>query len=383
MQKLETADAAGLDSLRNGLSEIVLLENDLPQIYQVLQTAKPDDNEGENAIRFLLLRRVAGIQNGETTDFISRLYPSLDGFPALQAAALSVLVQGKTDESLREMMRILRQYMPDLGGYQGLVLGQLFETPEKISLVSEDLFFLATEPPYELQAVELIAVGLSSGQIKASDIRSGLKMLTDKFAQIQASGATQRKAAPAASQRQLQMAILQCFSYFPDDSVASEFLNQTISSKKEEGEVRLSAALAALRAGLEVDASVWEEMAADFRTRNQVYTGLAQAGHSSLFPARYNHQESFAEGDLAAWLMSRDHLPESFRPMGTVVIESGPEQGNIYVFEFKEKGQWLVGISGPQPMDTGDFVEMGFLTTSKFEKAGKRKPEEIADDLIE
>ncbi|MEZ4775893.1 MAG: hypothetical protein R3D00_22115 [Bacteroidia bacterium] len=384
LQTVESADDAGLDTLRNQMGDLVLLPEDLPAILQVLEKPKPDDKLGENSIRFLLFQRLAGIQNEETSRFIEQLFPSLEGNAALQAAALGVLAQGKSEEPLRIMMRILRQDTPGLGPYEGMVLGQLFEFPEKIPLISEELFLLAIDSPYELQALELIAAGLSAGQIKPADMQGSLTALVNKFQQTGLSAQTSRRTAEVSDETgQIKSSILQCFAYFPADTTIGQLLYQTMNDSKEKPSVRLAAAMAALNGGFVVESAIWEMLAGDFRTRNQLFIDLAQSGHGALFPATYFNQQALAEGDLAAWLASRGNTPEAFRLTGKVKIENGPEAGNIFVFEFKEKGQWMAGISGPQPLDSTDVVETGYLTTSKFEKTGKRKLTEIVEDLIE
>lgn len=384
LQTVERADAAGLDTLRGQMEEMVLLPEDLPGILQVLEKPKADDDLGENSIRFLLLQRLAGIQNAETARFVEQLFPSLDGNTPLQAAALGVLAQGKTEEPLRIMMRILRQDTPELGSYEGMVLGQLFESPEKIPLILEELFLLAFDSPYQLQALELIAAGLSSGQINPADMQGSLTVLVNQFRQIDLADPTSRRRSETNEESgRIKTSILQCFAYFASDTVISQLFHQTMNDANEKPEIRLSAAMAALKGGVAVEASVWEMLANDFRTRNQLFIDLSQSGHGALFPAAYFNQQALAEGDLAAWLASRGNKPEAFRFNGKVRIETGPEAGHVFVFEFKEKGQWMAAISGPQPLDSTDVAETGFLTTSKFEKTGKRKVVEIVEDLIE
>ena len=105
--------------------------------------------------------------------------------------------------------------------------------------------------------------------------------------------------------------------------------------------------------------------------RVALYGRLLGAGRLDLFPKEYLSQKAIAEGELATWLEDdEEYTADSLRFLAEREVTVDGVPGRVFLFAFRGDGAddgWMVGLSGPQPIERDRIALGGEKTRSLYD----------------
>ncbi len=163
----------------------------------------------------------------------------------------------------------------------------------------------------------------------------------------------------------------------------------------------MSAAVARLRAGVDVAASVWERVAASHETRIELFKVLDSVGQLKLFPQNWRNWDAFAASEMVCWLCHPSELgrePGQLEKMEVLTTDTKDGEISLYVWRFRNeddkesvpwyasgpaKEEWYAGVSGGYILTGEPRPLHGQHTFSNFEKWDNATPEGHASSTLE
>jgi len=342
------AEAATQDSARQAIASYLFLPEDVPAIHTYLSQSQPDDSLGEASSRGRLLLVLAELPDPETPPLIEDRFRSFT--PIQRQVALQTLAQQATPLASETMVRLLNQH-PSLGNERlGQILGPYFERPEQIAPLFPALLDLRSQPGYARFVFGLLRAGLEGNGLEPETLRDQVALLRTSYLKPLDEEAREH--------------LLFVLSFYAEQPSVNQLLMQTI--RRGEADAQLAASLACLDRGIALSDSVWEALAAQPLTRNQLYLALQQRQELARFPERWRTQAAFAESDLMGWLEGRYPRAGASELLAHYRLESSGE--SLYAFRFVYDGYWRSAVSGPQPADSAEVRAAGYLTNTELER---------------
>lgn len=183
--------------------------------------------------------------------------------------------------------------------------------------------------------------------------------------------------------------LLDIMGYLKDED--SKIILSSVLANSNDNELKMFAAIASIRRGIDVHPEELRSIAADISTRLNLSRSLQDMGRSDLFPAAYNVQDSLALGEMVNWLVYPTELarvPDEISLEKVVTVNEGQGDANYYLFKFRSndtlwsKDGWMAGVAGPYllknmptPYDEGG-------TYSEFYKWESMTPQQHIDTLV-
>lgn len=367
---LNSPDSLVQDSALHRLEDFVFLRSDLPAVYESLRQEENEQNQ------LALIQVLKDIHNETTPGFIKELYPQLPN-ALLRSEALQVLSTVGTEEAINLQSALILADPNKLKGQEIATFFPLYSQPTAIAHLFPELLPLSQNKSYRLPIIELFHTGLIAEAIPPQVVQENVSLLINLFQAIPVH--TAQPTTPAELEHEkLADLLLNCMSFYP----AHPEINQLLLSSQNapSPSIQLAATAACLRGNIPISPSQIENLAKTPSTRIGLYQ-LAE-NYPINFPNKYKTQLHFAEADLAMWLESKGKGSSEFRELEKVPLnEEGV--GNVYLFEFRSGNRWLLGISGPQPADSTQVIEAGYLTGSKFTPKGRQSAEDWVKEFIE
>jgi uncharacterized protein YbaP (TraB family) len=159
---------------------------------------------------------------------------------------------------------------------------------------------------------------------------------------------------------------------FYDRPAVQRWCGQLLQS--QDSLLRLSVAVLMIRNGRTVQGSILDSFAANDKYRAQLFSQLEKAGKPDLFPAAYKNQEAMAR----SLLVGPYEKVTAILPAGKQFVTIKNRKGFVYFFKYKipDQDDWLMGISGLQPVDQGSVSSDRLLVSMTGKKFKKDKPEQ-------
>ena len=178
-------------------------------------------------------------------------------------------------------------------------------------------------------------------------------------------------------------AVLRVMAAFAEDPDLGRLVR--VAVQHENAQIAFAAYCACKEVGWKTSPDPIDRFAADSSTRLDLFEELQRSGEEDQFPRAYWTQSSFAEGDMVRWLMRSITFarpPQSIKLVETRIVSPMGKKGRIYVYKFKypwkERG-WIIGLSGPQPLNSSEMVTAGTGTSS----AGRSERDTSIEELLE
>ncbi|MGE5551021.1 MAG: hypothetical protein ACM3ZC_10910 [Bacteroidota bacterium] len=380
LQALAVEDAREREQAKKRLGEHSFSRMDLPLLYGATRRGYPDDGEDLFSTRSKLLRVLWEVNDAGTPRFIADIYPSLPDNKDTRFAALRVLSGMNTRESVETLVKILLRDKPDLGYAYPLFL-PFEEEPRHASLLFPRLFNLLEDDKYKY-AVYCLAVSLRDKKALDDKVFQACRgRLLEDLAHARAQRRRLAKDTEAYAEAVDLLAVTaDCLGAFPGDAEVMGFLRSLLDDPSPE--VVLWAADSLTRNGGNVPGPVFLKLAANPETRLDLYNALAAAGQVRLFPEEYLTQYHFAEADMVRWLTFPTEFgraPDRIELLAEKEVETDGERGRVYLFKYRYAGDedgWMVGLSGPQPMEKDEVATGGGYTFSHFKRLDEMSVEE-------
>lgn len=134
--------------------------------------------------------------------------------------------------------------------------------------------------------------------------------------------------------------------------------------------------------GLEIDSSIWNELAKDQVNLAALYKTMDEWKLLELFPKKYINQESMAKSLL--FEKGFNFEEDSLLFIEKRFVSDGKDSGFVYFFKTKEKGDddWELNYVGYQPKDTNKLI-LDTKITRKGNRLDKTTPiKEVIDEKV-
>ncbi len=377
-------------------NQLEVLRRSFPfkQLYKAIDQPYQDDldNPYKNTpIRHYLLSLLWDIHEEDTLIFISRLFPNLPPAPEIQFSALRVLSAINTVESLRLLARLLVRYKSEVESKAYVILVPLFKDSSKIKALLPEILGVLDNSKFRLVLLELFQFARQKGDLKHDDFTNGdftlakpglvedLKNEHRRRIKLSKNGDSYRRSSDMIG------LILDFLGSFRNDGDTTGLVNQFVDDV--DPYVSMSAIIALFSKGQIPDSKCISRVAADPTTRIYLFNGLERLGKTQYFPREYYSQEQFAEGAMVNWLshgMEMGKPPHKIQLLGKLAVEISNRQQNLYIYKFLyDKKGWMVGQSGPQPLDTSTISTDSYLTFSNFEKFDETRVDAQTNNIME
>lgn len=387
IQRLGGASATQKDSIFQVLDRSMLLQKDLPTIYAGIRQSYPDDSLRERGSRAMLISLLETVNDASTPDFLKEQFLLWETTYFLKRKALFTLATINTEASLKIFIELLQLDARNMAPYAESFFIPIVTDPTNSKALFPEALALAENKNYTFSILETLKVGLEEDFIQPEDIKDDLLPIREVFR-------AQRKQRDRFSQgsrsylnaNALMANSMKCLSYFPTESSSQQVLD--LASQDEDIDMKLYALIIRLQGDTTGTNQILHTLASDFRYRNRLYEVLKDRELEAFFPSSYFTQEAFAEGDLASWLKMPSHrtvFPEKINLIKRFAFQPADDQAesNFYLFKFSFGKGWIIGLSGPQPLDTTEVSVIGFLTGSKYLSEDGRTEEEHMEALLE
>lgn len=352
------------DSLAASIPDALFLREDLPALHAAIQRQYSDDSLSMGT-RTSLLGVLESLHNDQTAEVILALLPEVELYPHLQTAALRVLATMGTPPALHSFLSTISKNSAQQAQLETVFLPLIPDS----SL--QHLFpdFLSTQLPPRAIYQTLTEALEHSPQLapRLTDSVGGMLTQYQLLAQSYRETSGSRKAESLEIKDCIQY-LLQALAHYSVLPEVNQLLTKGLSDSQPE--IRLASLLACFDAKIPISDSTIRTIAADFRIRNQLYQALSDEGRTDRFPDKWKQQVYFAESDLAKWLSNpanSGHFPDQIELLELADSLTQSEAGRMFAFRFKYSGDsWRIGISGPQPLNSSEFITSGYLTNSLY-----------------
>jgi uncharacterized protein YbaP (TraB family)/HEAT repeat protein len=344
----------------------------LPRIYDLIDRRYADDSAEDGGTRSLLIGTLGKLHDSATVPFLRRIITADSGSPGIRSAALSVLAGIPTHDAAELFIdgMLDTSVAGDPGhisifyhaGSDSASLGVLF--PRLLSLLDR--------PAYRPSVYRLAVLALDSGALEpAALIPYGDTIIADLGGALLERATFNPDDDPWSIVDKLR-GIVGCADYVPNRPELIPLLAQALADP--DAEVRMAAAVALIRRRVSVATAVLAELAADPMERVALYGRLERMGRLDLFPKEYMSQKDIAEGLLATWINSdEDFSADSLRLLAEREVTVGGKPARVFLFAFRssyrdsDDESWMVGISGPQPIERDRIDLSGAKTRSNYD----------------
>ncbi|RMG66418.1 MAG: hypothetical protein D6722_15050 [Bacteroidetes bacterium] len=330
------------DSARQVWPDYFFTAADVPLVQAALAESYPDDSLRGGDTRRALLEVLAEFPAEIEAGPLAQVFAATDSLPRVRGRLLALLAETGQAQTLASLLPLAAD---DARIDWAEALTPVPAQPEVLAALLPQTKSLLKQPHLAPLWVLILAEGLDRGHLAPADLTPLADPLLTYGAQI------------PAGQAEAQAGFLRLTAHLGRDPRFNQVLGQALAG----GERQLPAIAACLEVGIPVADSLIEGLAARAETRLPLYLLLQQQGQSHRFPPDFLGPVPMAAADLALWLARRGHEAGAPEWLATFPLQ---EQGLLMAFRFRQRGRWLLGLSGPQPADSSRFETGGYLTGS-------------------
>ncbi len=359
------------------VSRIVFEGNDLDKVRQLITTLKPvDKNYIEQKTKFIqAIGRITDTSNSKRRIlYLQEIYNRSTDTGSFQNAAILALANNKTKESYTTFKKLLTTN-PTI--FETAVeYNELFLRMRDSLALAKSLFpgmlQLASLDDYKIPVINLLYVLADSGYIKKDDY-------AEQFAPIFYDAQVQLRKMQSRNERESSNANNEENNRFFGEMVhpyAGNIFNSRLTNYSvllmpfyeknipvqnffaklllsADVQVKMTAAMLLIKNNIPVPDSVLTSIAASEKYRVIFLEKLEKIKKDTLFPAKYKTQDAIARS-----LLLNATQFEKFSEIemtGKQYVENKDTKGYVYFFKYKlqKKGDWLMGIAGIQPKESG------------------------------
>jgi uncharacterized protein YbaP (TraB family) len=345
----------------------------LPRIYDLIDRHYADDGAEDGGTRGLLIRALGKLHDSATVPFLHHVIAVDSGASGIRRAVLSVLagiptrdaaelfIDGMLDTTVAADPRYTGIFYH--AGHDSASLGILF--PRLLGLLQREA--------YRPSIYRLAVLALDSGALEPAALSLyGDTIIADLRGALHDRATLDPDGDDPWVVIDKLRGIVECAGYLPNRPELIPLLAQALDDS--DSDVRMAAAIAMIRRGETVAPPVLAGLAADPMERVTLYGGLEGMGRLDLFPKEHLSQKDIAEGILATWVNSDDDFSaDSLRLLAEREVTIGGKPARVFLFAFRsayrdsDGESWMVGISGPQPIERDRIDLSGAKTLSNYD----------------
>lgn len=386
--------AKGMDKLK-ALSETDLAPEEGKELLRAAARKFPPAKYDWQEISESLIEALWKFPKDDYVPIIREEFPKYD--ERARFAALRLLTEAGTTESLSAFMDLMRQYMKsgDISDLM-LVFVPLEHEPRHPEVLFPGLF--------EFASIEKLGGSIYGLCLKyreqnlldpyvlepfSQQIVEDWKKYDEKLGPMQRdSGVDWMWLDEYQSLRHDAGVILDLMGYFAVDKV-----ERSLRKALEYKDPRLSlfALLSLVRLGQDVEPHHIEKVAASSEARRWLFEKLKEMSKDHLFPEGYRTQEALAESCMVDWLCFPTELarvPDEIQLMKVFTFENEDGVFDYFIFRFRsdnsdwKQSGWMAGVAGPFPKRDEPTTEDRGGTFSSFESWESRTPEQHLEHLV-
>lgn len=373
------ADLASADSIIQKNAHAYLYnynfrKEDLPLLYQALNKEYTETNQVVSGIREDLLEVLFQLNDSTTAPFIASYYKTLPASSPLRARALRVLAGIKSAESVKVLKDILVADPPANLIEASSIFNPLYDSLVLARTLYPQVLSIVQLPAYKIPVYRLMVVLADSNLLKYDDYKDYKPRILKDCALI----AEQRKVPRELDDNFYKVSfegelLANILRKFPEGEERDMNLYQL--TKDKDNNVVLAAVKGLLANNKPVDAKTCLRLAADPKTRLELFEILKKEKKIALFPPKYHSQKSFAESKMLNWLTAMEAEPDGITLLKEKKVSFKGEKGIIYVFKFHyrddETKNFYWGVSGLYPSDKEKLDPLIDVTRSDFKSASE------------
>lgn len=355
------------------LSKYKFTQADLDLIYEAAKKSYPDDSDKYNSTKYGLFQTLWSIHDKDTPRFIQEVYPNLPQNPEILFSCLRVLSEINTSESVQLLVKLLVENQPDLEHSYCTLFIPLESDTKNGRFLFPELFKLLKNDKYKYTIYCLAFQYCDEKAVEGTVFKDYRDQVVSDWNEA----FTKRDKADNGSDDfddiNSLIAVIADFSFiFPLDAEIKSLLDKSLNDPLPK--ISLCSAKSLLRHGEKVSDERLEALAAIPETRLYLYEELENLKMAQRFPEKYHNQASFAEANMVTWLSSPFEFgrpPNKIELIATREIHRIGNEGRVYLFKYfynDDDDGWMVGLSGPQPLEMNKMSTSGSLTFSHFNK---------------
>jgi hypothetical protein len=385
-ESIRTDSIKKLDEMRRRIGNLKIL-------YEAIEHKYPDDSDVNFSTKSNLFHVLWHLHDEATPEFIVDVYPKLPENHRIRFSALRVLTEINTEKSLRLLAQLLIKRKLDVERDALILFLPLWKHTENVKSMLPEILQILDSKEFRRSILILFKYARKNGHITSRDFagqdlssaKQGLikDLIKENKRRLKLSktGDSYRDSTDLIG---LMIEFLGCFR---DDNEITTLIRQFLGDS--DSGIILNATLALLSQEKPLEIKNFYRVAADPITRIDLYEGLKYLGQTQLFPDEFYNQESFAEAIMINWLRSGMEMgkpPDKIQLLTSREIECGDTHERVFIYKFWYKNNpdvWMVGQSGPQPIDSSRVSTESYLTFSGFEKLEEKTIDEHVNTIIE
>jgi len=362
-------------------------DNDLPLLYSAIERNYPMDDSlstGYLSTRARLIGALRHRNDSTTLAFLRGLFGRLPGDPFARSAIATTLAMTGTFESVSILVDLLdsdREHLP------GFTFYYVHDSLAALGPLVPRLVKLAERPQHRLPILQLLEQGLDSGAIAATSLRGTALAELCRRSIEEGEGFvqdTEFDTTAVVDRTEWTATAVRVLGWLtPTDEnvrIAKELLRSDTSWKA------MSALLALIRMTGTAPRESLERLASDSSLVIWFYSELRGMGKLELFPPFLRKQAYLAMGELIQWVLyDKGTEPTAIRYVTQREVDLDTGRGRVFLFKFRlaEGGEWLTGLSGPQPINSSELEIGGHRTTSRYRPLGDIPIDAHIEELLQ
>ncbi len=342
--------------------------------------------------RAALLEHLGGVKDARVLPYLDKVYKRSIDTAVFQLSVLRALVGQETKSATRMIGELLDYETPLVSesSISGLLTYRMSDSLELYDDLFPFLLKLTRYPEYRTSVYTLMATMLDSNIIKPKLYKKYRKDMVreakDVLKRIMASANEDNDSyfeymsSGAGSNIDLLQAYNTLLSPFKKNSDVADYFERT--KRLNSDEELLASSLQLLKAGIEVNDTIWPYFANHYKYFLDVYHGLHTLNRLDLIPDTSLSQVNIAKALLYSQTKLEDE--DSVKFLKRYKARSKHGEGYIYVFKKKDKyndAEWNFDYVGVLPLDSTEVPEYYDIGTRK--KNSDYLDDEDMDEKIE
>lgn len=389
LKKLASPDLVEQQDGLDALAEFSIAPRDGARLLRAAVRQYPNEDDGTINVSESLLDALSRNPKPEYIPVIEEVYDELKMKNRAREAALRILTELKTPESIRLFVQLLRRPssrsielmsvvvpLRDPGGISGDLIPTLVEAIPSIQSVGLGPLYSTL-----LDFVESGKLNLDEqDKFACTCVRRAEELLGSMEGDFKTYSSVLDRIEPSSGSKGIPSRVQPLFDELGVlvdliGHVKGTSVDSALRKALNTGSIRLRifAVGSLLRSGKDVQDSVLEDLGGTPAGRALLWMVLEKSKQLNRFPEKYNNQRDLAEADMVKWLQWPTEFgcaPRDIQVLAIVRTLEGMDSRTFYFFRFRhpafEGGVWLVGVAGPYPLSGSPMLE-GSITFSKFE----------------
>lgn len=346
-------------------------------------------------VKTQLIGDLGKIEDKSILPYLTELYPIVEDTSMYQIAILKGLANQKNKKSYQQFVKLLDYDIPLTANGNGMysVFYPFYDTLSIAKEIFPELLDYTFVSEYKFATYSLLSSMVYQNEIKGKDYKSKYKQilreakieLKSQISYEQSEQASEESSYYYSSYKNEGNNLLVNYATlllpFYNKPAVKEFFVKL--KKVEDFMVNTEVYCTMLKLGLDVDNSIWTELAADNINRNYLYSKLERMERLDLFPTEYKTQNLMVESLLYDKKFNFEKDSMEFVMKKEIVLHSD----TAYVYFYKSKTQksddWTLDYIGLQPLDQSKVNADYEFRETKIKIEKHKTIDEIIEEEIE